>query len=765
MKNTIVPKLIPGDDIRAGMPESVTSPSSPVELIRSASATERDIHRELLFDNIEFLIDVLTAAHAKRQRMDPVGCVGSTPERLARKRDKYTETCRYAAIKREESGDKNHCSCGDPLYDSDDPLDTVAAVVLSGPVESPAQRFFERWSREAVRALREQYGDWEDISSLSQDSLSEVLGEFVRGGGVGCQRVSRLQQLLTAVEKTDYTDGVTLREFSRVQYQTYVDFLTEIPGIQENDAWWLLQTAFDKPVWPVDSQVDRLLCSLGLIDPADLKKESGRRLFLEDKLIDRQIAPLYRALSTHAITAGVDVCGETCEIRKFLLTHRLRQQKSEQKGPIAVDLFAGAGGLSCGIGQTEFNVQWAIDNDPDAVATYRFNHPEIPHENVVCGDVREVNLSQRIKQAVGSPDILVGGPPCQSLSQAGYRSRRAGDEDYSVLDDGRTTLYTQYVQAVEELRPKAIVMENVEGMVNEVGDTGVRVIDWVIEDLGLLDETGLGYDVEYRVQDMAELGIPQKRERVLLLGMREDLVEQDSSGISELLDDIPVEGDTQNIQQGLSGLPRLRRGEGGRVLSEIGRGAKSNYVNTHNLDSGTNLCFNHLAREHPMEKDRILFDEALEPGDTGWDVKYGSDGEYAEYIEYDVGTAEKQRFGDKYRMLQWSEPAPTIVAHLAKDANGYVLPDYYEYGYPNEEHADPSRNRGITPREAARLQSFPDDYVFLGPFTSWFRQIGNAVPPIAGKRIGQVIWPVITKKEQPTTKENTPSTGEIVSDD
>jgi DNA (cytosine-5)-methyltransferase 1 len=264
---------------------------------------------------------------------------------------------------------------------------------------------------------------------------------------------------------------------------------------------------------------------------------------------------------------------------------------------------------------------------------------------------------------------------------------------------------------------------------------------------------------------MTELGVPQKRERVLLLGVREDLVEQNSLSTAELLDDIPVEGETQNVQQGLSGLPRLRRGEGGRVLSKIGRGSKSNYVNTHNLDSGTNLCFNHLAREHPMEKDRILFDEALEPGDTGWDIKYGSDSEYAEYIEYNVGTAEKQRFGDKYRMLQWSEPAPTIVAHLAKDANGFVLPDYYRHGYRDEERADPSRNRGITPREAARLQSFPDDYVFLGPFTSWFRQIGNAVPPIAGKRIGQVIEQLMASKEQPKVETDTTSTNEAVSGD
>ena len=95
MKNTIATKFIPGDHIRAGMPESVTSPSSPVELIQSASDTERDIHRELVFNNIEFLIDVLTAAHAKIQRMDPVGCVGSTPAQLARS---TTNTVRPAAM-------------------------------------------------------------------------------------------------------------------------------------------------------------------------------------------------------------------------------------------------------------------------------------------------------------------------------------------------------------------------------------------------------------------------------------------------------------------------------------------------------------------------------------------------------------------------------------------------------------------------------------------------------------------------------------------
>jgi len=731
-------EFIPGAEVKPDMPESVACSDSPMALLRSAPTSERDAHRQLLFDNIDFLIDTVTAAHVRTQRMTPVGCPMSTPERLARQRSKNGDDCRYAML------DSAHgetvdglCPCGDPLCGSDDPLDAVAAVVLGSVVDAPAERFFQRQPRRTVRELREQHGSWENLASMEHNELSEALPDACSLKGVSKERVSRLKELLVAVREIDYTDGVTLRDFSRVRYQSYVDFLASISGIEQDDGWWLLQTAFDKPVWPTDPCVDEFLCALGLLDPDDLHTSESRRHVLEEELTDRRVASLYRALATHAVTAGTDVCSEDCEIRKFLLTHRLRQQQMERTGPTVVDLFSGAGGLSCGLRQAGYDIRWAIDIDTDAVATYRLNHPEIPHQNVVCGDVREVNLTARIQDAVSELDLLVGGPPCQSLSKAGYRSRRGDDEDYSILDDDRTTLYTQYVKAVEELRPKTIVMENVEGMVNEVGDTGIRVIDWVLEDLEMLSETGPGYDVEFKLQDMTELGVPQKRERVLLVGIRDDLTENATA--DNLLSELSIEGKTRSIQQGLSGLPRLRRGGGGRLLSRTGRGPKSDYVRTHSLHNGTNLCFNHQARDHPMDKDQILFDEALSPGDTGWDVKYNSDGEYSEYVEYDVGTAENKRFGDKYRMLEWSEPSPTIVAHLAKDANSYVLPDYYKYARPSPDRADPERNRGITPREAARLQSFPDDYIFLGSFTSWFKQIGNAVPPVAGKRIGKVL--------------------------
>jgi DNA (cytosine-5)-methyltransferase 1 len=138
-----------------------------------------------------------------------------------------------------------------------------------------------------------------------------------------------------------------------------------------------------------------------------------------------------------------------------------------------------------------------------------------------------------------------------------------------------------------------------------------------------------------------------------------------------------------------------------------------------------------------MEKDQQLFSEVMEPGDTGWDVKYGT--EYGHLIEYNVGTEDNPAFKDKYRMLNWDQPSPTIVAHLAKDGNNFILPDYYKYAQLDSEKQDSRRSRGITPREAARLQSFPDSYVFLGPFTSQFRQIGNAVPPKLGEVIASVL--------------------------
>jgi DNA (cytosine-5)-methyltransferase 1 len=695
-------------------------------------------HQEFILRHVDFLVDVLTAEQYESGFQHPRGCPTATPETQSRKRRTGESfPCRYDALPTVES--ETECVCGDLLAGSDDPLDTIAAVAIAQPNRPPAQRYFDKEYRRIIATLRENVGSWRTIASLDWNQLEEELNRITNRPGISDERVTRLYELLGAVSDCEKTDGVTLRGLGGIPYSSFADLLSGFPGVSRSDAWWVMLVAYDKPVWPADPYVDGMLCTLGLIGPDRFQDDSERRELLEEELSERQIPQLHRAIAGHAVKSGIDVCSNTCESRDFFLSHRLRMQAAEElEKPVLVDLFSGAGGLSLGFDRQDWTIELALDNDQDATDTYRLNHPEIPHEKVVCGDIREEIDQGLVEKIERTPDVVVGGPPCQSLSQAGYRARLADDDEYNILDDDRTGLYEEYVEIVEELRPRALVMENVEGMVSEIDDTGIKVGDLVIDALESIGASDHGYVCDYQLIDCAEYGIPQHRERVIILGVREDLVDQSGEIIiDDLFEAVASAAPSEqfNLKQALSGLPKLSRGEGGNAVPDRVRGSRSRYVDRNGLDADIGLCFNHQAREHPMEKDRILFDEALEPGDTGWDVKYAKNGEHAEFIEYDVGTEENPRFKDKYRMLEWDEPAPTVVAHLAKDSNNFVLPDYYEHASGVTGRPDNERNRGITPREAARVQSFPDDYLFLGTFTSWFRQIGNAVPPLLGEQI------------------------------
>lgn len=711
-------------------------------ILSNSTYSESTLHQEFIFRHIDFLIDVLTAEQHQNNWIHPAGCPTATPEIQCRKRESNKQfPCRYKSI--ETGSSDGNCRCGDVLIGSDDPLDTVAAVVIANNNLPPAQRYFDTEYRQIIAKLRETAGTWDEIARLDQSELKEILASFTNQRGISDRRFCRLYELLEEVASNEKTDGVTLQGLGGIQYSSFVDLLVSFPGISRSDAWWLMLVAFDKPVWPAGPFTDGLLCALGLLSSDRFQDGMERREAIEDELSSRQIPQLHRALAGHAVKGGIDECCDTCEIRKFLLTHRLRKQQHQQNQhkPVVVDLFSGAGGLSLGFTRAGWSVEFALDNNEVAMDTYRLNHPEIPHRNIICNDIREEIQNGIIDEIDVSPDVIVGGPPCQSLSLAGYRSRLSDDEDYSILDDDRTELYQEYVSIVQQLNPKAIVMENVQGMVNEVGESEVKVADLVVDALESAGAGKRGYVCDYRLIDCSNYGIPQKRDRVFIFGIRRDLVSSNAEGvISELFKQLSDVNPSEevNLKQALSGIPKIRRGEGNRVITDGVRGSRSGYVDEYKLDTGTELCFNHRAREHPMDKDRTLFDEALEPGDTGWDVKYAKDGEYADLIEYDVGSEENPRFADKYRMLRWTDPAPTVVAHLAKDANNFVLPDYYEYAPNVTGKPDDRRNRGVTPREAARIQSFTDDYVFLGPFTSWFKQIGNAVPPVMGERIANV---------------------------
>ncbi len=717
--------------------------------IRETATTERTQHRSLVLRHVDFLAELLAADQELEGWNSAAGCPHATPETIARTRKSSgVYPCIHSRVFRYEgtgvrSGTETSCGCGDPLAGSDDPLDTVASVVLAGERGSPSEYFLTHSWRGLVSALRDREGTWKEIARLTVSELESAI-ESAGGRRVARFRVARLHAVLGEIRDDDRVDGVSLADLPPRPYSSLVDMLSSLPGITNEAAWWLLPTAFDKPVWPANPQIDRLLTDLALLSP-DGTGYSHRHTQLESDLTDRQIPALYRAIGGYAARGLKHLGSRESALRKFSLTYRFRRQVEHrnESRPVAVDLFAGAGGLSHGILEAGYDIGLAVDNDRSATDTYRLNHPQIPHRRVICSDIEELLDREEWPEIVdGTPEIMVGGPPCQSLSQAGYRARRADDSSYSIRDDPRTDLYTNYLRAVAALQPRALIVENVEGMANEIGDTDDRVVDQVIADLESLDDTGgQGYRADFTNVDCSRFGIPQKRNRIIIAGIREDLLQEDirPEDVFDAFERRARDDERYTLRQGLSGLPRIRCDEGANIVIGGIRGTRSRYVRENGLADGTRLSFNHRAREHPMEKDRKLFD-VMDPGDTGWFIKYRKDdGRWSHLIEYNVGTEENPAFTDKYRMIHWDEPAPTVVAHFAKDTNNYVLPDYYEYVRPDPEREDPLRNRGVTPREAARLQSFPDDFIFLGPFTRQFRQIGNAVPPVVARELGATL--------------------------
>jgi DNA (cytosine-5)-methyltransferase 1 len=732
------------------MTQSVSSDPRP-ESVLKVSNTERNCHRNLVLRHIDTISEVLAAEEYHSPHRTPCGCPHSTPTVLAHKRQKSDQWgCIYEQIETLDSVSTG-CQCDDPLVGSDDPLDTVAATVLSKR-DGLVERYFDHEERRLVANLRESVGEWSKIAEYSVEELHCLCEEHGSNRGISRRRVEWLSDTLDILTESSLVQGTTLRDLPSRGYNQLWEILAELPNISDSDAWWLLLVALDKPVWPADPEIDRLLLELGLISPDGQGVENGRRTQLEEQLTSRQLLPLHRGLAAHVKRCSRDHSDASCEFRKFTLSYRQEQQQSASKGPKVVDLFAGAGGLSQGFSSSGAQIALAVDNDQYATDTYRLNHPEVPHRRVRCEDVGSIaENDDLLSELQPSVDLVVGGPPCQALSVAGYRARLSDDDEYSVLDDPRTDLYEEYVSILETLEPTFLVMENVEGILNEVGDTGCRVIEKVRKAL-----EKAGYSARAKLIDCSQFDIPQDRQRVIVFGVRQSEFEEPKQVVDELFEGLKNYHTTEevDIQQALSNLPRIRRGQGSKATVGQMPGRPSRYVRDNGLNEGTSLTYNHRARVHPMDKDQELFSDVMEPGDTGWQVKYEKGRE--DLIDYDVGTRENPKFSDKYRMLHWDRPSPTIVAHLAKDGNSFILPDYYQYVRSDTDKQDDRRNRGITPREAARIQTFPDSYLFLGPFTSQYRQIGNAVPPILGENISEVLQSKLEEIESAIVRADTP---------
>ncbi len=381
--------------------------------------------------------------------------------------------------------------------------------------------------------------------------------------------------------------------------------------------------------------------------------------------------------------------------------------------------------------------------------------PDFPHEQIMEHIQRQVQQPRK--------SIVIGGPPCQAYSLAG-RSKMSKKEGFDK--DPRHTLYKEYLKIIADVKPAVFVMENVKGILSSKLE-GEFIFDKILEDIKCPSKV-LGdskakpkIDETYTVHSLAkegasrrdflikceEYGIPQARHRVILLAVRNDLnlkpsvlEKSDAVSIQDVIADLPAlrsglsrtkESDTSDnwaslIKKGLRGASlRSGLGRGGSYIPHTG--GPHAYREWYK-DSELGGVLNHETRAHiPSDLHRYYY-LASQAKITGKSPKLNDLPKELLPNHKNVGKAIKQKslFNDRFKVQLSSKPATTITSHISKDGHYFI-------------HYDESQCRSLTVREAARVQTFPDNYKFEGPRTAQYHQVGNAVPPLISYKISDIV--------------------------
>lgn len=342
-----------------------------------------------------------------------------------------------------------------------------------------------------------------------------------------------------------------------------------------------------------------------------------------------------------------------------------------------VDLFAGAGGLSVGLENAGFQLEHAVEVDDDARASFTANREGLDSDDL-SKDIREIG-SDDISNIVRSDsvDLVAGGPPCQGFSEV-------------VSPDGsddRNHLFTYFIEWVNELQPKAALFENVRGMQNTADG---KFFDAVEDSFA-----NMGYTVTPRVVTASDFGVPQHRRRLVVLAFRDGHPEYPIDGFE--ID--PIE--TPGVIDGIGDLPRVEPGEEIESYSQ-----KPDTMLQRDLRGDNGRLSSHQAANHTQDMVNM--------------ISHISDG--GDRSEIPDALQPSSGYHNSYSRLDSEEPAVAITSNMSKPSSARCI--------------HPFQDRGLTPREGARLQTFPDSYRFEGGLVSRRKQIGNAVPPYLGESLG-----------------------------
>lgn len=368
-----------------------------------------------------------------------------------------------------------------------------------------------------------------------------------------------------------------------------------------------------------------------------------------------------------------------------------------------VDLFAGCGGLSVGLQQAGFTPWFVNEIVEQFCNTYKFNH-NLSDEHYFVGDIADLNTHiDEYKGILSDITLVCGGPPCQGFSMAN-RQR--------ILDDPRNALYKQYLIFLKTVRPKFFIMENVKGMMNKIDEIKQNFAEYLGEE----------YQFDYALLRAQDYGVPQNRERFIMIGNR--------VGVSpkKIFEEIyKHKRPSFVLKDALIGLPHLvaKKERGAKDVENAESGyTECDFTYIHNDfykfingDKEITKLYNHKNR-YNNERDLEIYRR----------LPQGANSLHESIADIMPYKRRNDIFKDKYFKLDETQICKTITSHMKFDCNMYI---------------HPWDARGLSPREAARIQTFPDDYVITGSQNMWYAQVGNAVPVKLAKAIGDGIMKFI----------------------
>ena len=403
-----------------------------------------------------------------------------------------------------------------------------------------------------------------------------------------------------------------------------------------------------------------------------------------------------------------------------------------------VDVFSGAGGLTEGFRYKDyFNFICHIEMDRDACSSlelrniyyylkkennlspyFEYIQGKISRDDLysiiprnLTKDILNKEISKDtipsifdfIDQRLGNNELdgIIGGPPCQAYSTIG----RANNKSKKPTDK-RIYLYKHYLDFLDKYKPKFFVFENVKGLLSFKDLSGELLLPKII-----CEFDKCGYEVDYQIVDASNYGVVQKRERLILVGHRKDLVFGNSffDCLAKYVEAAPT------IKELFEDLPSIKSGGSShKYRCDVSSQFVEKYIRKKD-----DILTQHVARPH-NENDLKIYKLVLKAKKKGKNLRYI---DIPEELQTHSNTTS---FLDRYKALDYGSVSHTVVAHIAKDGHYYIHPDLRQ-------------NRSITVREAARIQGFPDDFYFEHSRTAAFKQIGNAVPPILSKKIAMAV--------------------------